>query len=71
MTQRSDLSRLDELEARQAFQDEAVASLNEALVNQQQRIAQLEKVLELTIERYRQSETDIAFPSEEPPPPHY
>lgn len=71
MTQPSDLSRLDELEARQAFQDEAVASLNEALVNQQQRIAQLEKMLELMIERYRQPESDIALPSEEPPPPHY
>lgn len=71
MTQPSDLSRLDELEARQAFQDETVASLNEALVNQQQRIAQLEKMLELMIERYRQPESDIAFPSEEPPPPHY
>lgn len=65
------LKRLEELESRQAFQEDTIASLNEALIAQQQRIAYLEKMLELLIERYRQTQPDTAMPAEEPPPPHY
>ncbi|TNF85764.1 MAG: SlyX family protein [Gammaproteobacteria bacterium] len=71
MSDGTDKSRLDELESRQAFQEDTIASLNEALVAQQQRIAYLEKMLELLIERYREAMPDIAAPAEEPPPPHY
>ena len=63
--------RLDELESRQAFQEDTIASLNEALVAQQQRIAYLEKMLDLLIERYREVAPEMALPEEEPPPPHY
>ena len=71
MSDGTDESRLDELEGRQAFQEDTIASLNEALVAQQQRIAYLEKMLELLIERYREVTPDPAAPGEEPPPPHY
>ncbi len=68
---RADGLRLEELESRQAFQEDTIAHLNEALVAQQQRIAYLEKMLELLIERYREVMPDSAPPGEEPPPPHY
>ncbi|MEM8768538.1 MAG: SlyX family protein [Pseudomonadota bacterium] len=64
-------ARIVELESRQAFQEDALSSLHDALVAQQQRIDQLEKMQTLIIERYRQSDPDIRLPSEEPPPPHY
>ena len=64
-------ARIVELESRQAFQEDALASLHEALVAQQQRIDQLEKMQSLMIERYRQAGPDLRLPSEEPPPPHY
>ena len=67
----NDAARLNELESRQAFQEDTIASLNQALVAQQQRIAYLEKMLELLIERYRDIAPDAALPVEEPPPPHY
>jgi SlyX protein len=67
----NDGERLEELESRQAFQEDTIASLNEALVAQQQRIAYLEKMVDLLIERYREVAPDIALPEEEAPPPHY
>ncbi len=66
-----DVRRLDELESRQAFQENTIAALNEALVAHQQRIAYLEKMLELLIERYRQAVPETVPEGEEPPPPHY
>lgn len=71
MNEHTEPSRLDELEARQAFQDDTIASLNQALIEQEKRLTRLEKMLDLIIERVRQSEPDAAFSSEEPPPPHY
>ena len=71
MTEGAEKTRLDELEGRQAFQEDTIASLNEALVAQQQRITYLEKMLALLIERYREAMPDSAAPGEEPPPPHY
>jgi SlyX protein len=71
MSERTDLDRLDELGSRQAFQDDAIATLNEALVLQQQRIARLEKMLDLVVDRFREAVPDLVLPEEEPPPPHY
>ena len=71
MSDGSHEGRLDELESRQAFQEDTIASLNEALVAQQQRIAYLEKMVELLIERYREAVPDAVAPGDEPPPPHY
>ena len=67
----TDGARLDELESRQAFQEDTIANLDQALVAQQQRIAYLEKMLEVLIERYRDLAPDAALPVEESPPPHY
>jgi SlyX protein len=63
--------RINELETRLSFQDDTISSLNDALVRQQQRIAQLEKSLELLIERARDNLDDAPEYGEEPPPPHY
>ncbi|HEY5646258.1 MAG TPA: SlyX family protein [Pseudomonadales bacterium] len=71
MTESPMQARIVELETRQAFQDDALASLNEALVNQQQRIAHLEQMLGLVVERVRASELELDLPAVEPPPPHY
>lgn len=59
------------MESRQAFQDDNIASLHEALVAQQERITYLEKMLELLIARYREEMPESGSPGEEPPPPHY
>jgi SlyX protein len=71
LSERTDLSRLDDLESRLAFQDDTIAGLNEALVAQQQRIVHLEKLVGLMIERFREEMPDVSLPEEEPPPPHY
>jgi SlyX protein len=71
MNERTDLNRIDELESRQAFQEDTIAGLNEALVSQQRRIVYLEKMLDLVIERFRETNPDLSLPAEEPPPPHY
>ncbi|WP_437881095.1 SlyX family protein [Pseudomonas sp. LRF_L74] len=63
--------RLVELETRQAFQDDTIAALNDALVEQQRLIERLQlQVLALT---RRQEEMQVALPNSdnEPPPPHY
>ncbi len=71
MSEPSAEDRLDELETRLSFQDDTIASLNEALVQQQLRIARLEKSLRLLIEQVRGNEDDGREYPEEPPPPHY
>ena len=71
MTDSQVQARIVELETRQAFQDDALASLNEALVSQQQRITHLEQMLKLVVERLRAPELDLDLPAAEPPPPHY
>ena len=64
-------ARIVELETRQAFLDDTLASLNEALVSQQQRITHLEQMLELVIDRLRTPDLTLDLPAVEPPPPHY
>jgi len=64
-------ARIVELETRQAFLDDTLVSLNQALVDQQQRITHLEQLLKLLIERFRAPELDLDLPAVEPPPPHY
>jgi len=64
-------ARIVELETRQAFMDDTLVSLNQALVDQQQRITRLEQLLKLLIERFRAPDLDLDLPAVEPPPPHY
>lgn len=71
MTESQTQERIVELETRQAFLDDALTSLNEALVSQQQRIAHLEHTIRLLLERLRAPELDLNLPAAEPPPPHY
>ena len=71
MKKSSPEDRIDELESRLSFQDDTITSLNDALVRQQQRIAQLEKSLELLIDRSGDNLDDAPTYGEEPPPPHY
>ena len=62
--------RLAALESRLEFQDETITALNDEIVRQQQRLTELEKSLEIVVERMRER-SDIAEPAPEPPPPHY
>ena len=71
MKEISAVTRMNDLESRLAFQDDTLVSLNQALVNQQQRIAHLEKSLAWVLDQIRQNELDIELPTEESPPPHY
>ena len=63
--------RINELEARVAFQDDTIGALNDALVTQQIKISQLEKSLELLIGRFREVGAEPQPPIFEEPPPHY
>ncbi len=71
MTEPSLDQRLVDLESRQAFQDETIAGLNKALVDQQHRIDQLEKALTLVMEQIREADPEIDLSSEGQEPPHY
>ena len=69
MTDTSLNARLVELETRQAFQDDTIAGLNRALVDQQQRLDQLEKMLAVLVEQLSEEDPEIDLSPEEPP--HY
>ncbi len=63
--------RIDTLEAKIAFQEDTIASLNEALVGQQARIDRLEKVLQMVVREVKQAAGGDTPLQAEPPPPHY
>lgn len=63
-------TRIDDLESRVEFQEDTIAGLNEALVQQQARLDLLEKLLQSLIERINES-SEAADTVPEPPPPHY
>ena len=63
-------SRLEEIESKLAFQDDALQQLSEALVAQQGRIDRLEASIRSLAEQLRALK-DRAPDSPEPPPPHY
>ena len=69
MTQPSADDRLNDLETRQAFQDDTLQALSDVLAQQQQRIAALEKTVERLIEQLNERPDDTV--EDEPPPPHY
>lgn len=62
--------RIDEIEARVEFQEDTIAGLNDALVKQQERLDQLEKLLQSLIERIN-ADAESGDEVPEPPPPHY
>ncbi|WP_024871013.1 SlyX family protein [Tolumonas lignilytica] len=65
-------ARIEQLESRQAFQDDTIEQLNQALALQQQDLDKLRHQMGLIINRMKEMVvSQIASQSEETPPPHY
>jgi len=62
--------RVDTLESRLTFQDDAIETLNKAVTEQWTKIDALTRQLFLLKERLQEAETQIPGPANEPPP-HY
>ena len=66
------VERIVELEMRVAFQDDTMQRLNAVITDQNLRIEQLERRLELMLTDLKSLRGLLyADPSQEPPPPHY
>ncbi|PAJ73053.1 SlyX protein [Pseudoalteromonas sp. NBT06-2] len=65
--------RVNELEAKIAFQDETIDILNDELKMHQQLIAKIQRQTELLAEKVKESQNADLGPEQqiEPPPPHY
>lgn len=70
-----DRSRLDELEMKNAFQEQLLTDLNDEVTKQTLRLAKLERQMHLLLERAQSTDDDAGRvgenPLDEPPPPHY
>ena len=65
-------SRIVDLESKVAFQDDTIESLNDALSQQQQQLAQMTYKMNHMVERLKSMQpSNIATQDEEAPPPHY
>ena len=62
--------RIDLLETRLTFQDDAIETLNKAVTEQWVKIDALTRQLVLLNERLQEAETQVPRPANEPPP-HY
>ena len=62
--------RVDAVESRLTFQDDAIETLNKAVTEQWTKIDALTRQLFLLNERLQQAETQMPRPANEPPP-HY
>jgi SlyX protein len=62
--------RIDLLESRLAFQEDAIETLNKAVTEQWGKIDALTRRLVLLNERLQEAETQMPRPANEPPP-HY
>jgi len=65
--------RINELEAKIAFQDETIDILNDELKMHQQLIAKIQRQTELLAEKVKETQSsDLGSEQQiEPPPPHY
>lgn len=64
--------RIDELEMKQAFQEQTIDDLNEALTQQQFMIDKMEVQMRFLVGKVKGMQTsNMATESEETPPPHY
>jgi SlyX protein len=64
--------RIIDLESRLAFQEEAIHTLSETLIEQQRTIDSLSQTMEVLRERLQALEPTPLQPGDnEPPPPHY
>lgn len=67
----SDLEgRIVELESRQAFQDDTIQALNDALVQQQKLIERLQMQM-LALAKRQEEVSPFSASQDEAPPPHY
>jgi len=65
-------NRLTELETRISYQDHTISELNEVVICQQQQIDALNALVKQLRAQFNQgSESGLARPDEEVPPPHY
>lgn len=65
-------NRVMELEAKIAFQDDTIETLNNELQTHQQRLAKMQRQLELLAEKVKEGGDSGLMPQhQEPPPPHY
>ena len=71
MTQERDRERLAELEARFAFLDDQLQTLDGVVVAQRSRIEELEARLELLRKTLETMDVSSTGDTPEPPPPHY
>jgi SlyX protein len=60
-----------ELETRLTFQEDTIAKLNDALVDQQRQLDQLRAVIARLVELIERSAPDPSYSVDEERPPHY
>lgn len=66
------VERIDYLETRIAFQEDALEQLSSELAQQQRLIEKMRQQMDLMIQKLRESAgSPVASQSEETPPPHY
>ncbi len=66
--------RFEAIETRQAFQDDAVQKLDDALDYQTRKVLELERIVSRLLERVEsleQAMEDAQSPQDDGPPPHY
>ncbi len=64
-------ARIADLETRLAFQDDALQTLSDVLIEQQRTLDRLQLQLEVLARRQEEMQSRIGDEGEEPPPPHY
>ncbi|PCK31595.1 SlyX family protein [Pseudoalteromonas piscicida] len=65
-------NRMTELEAKLAFQEDTIETLNDELKTHQQRLAKMQRQIELLAEKMKEGRDPGLMPQhQEPPPPHY
>ncbi|WP_397449386.1 SlyX family protein [Pseudomonas sp. NA-150] len=63
--------RINELESRQAFQDDTIQALNDVLVRQQRMVERLQLQMAALLKRQEEMGGQFETSEEEAPPPHY
>jgi SlyX protein len=63
--------RITDLEARLAFQDDTIQTLNDVLVTQQRAVERLQAQLGMLARRQEDMQSRIGSEEDEAPPPHY
>lgn len=63
--------RLEELETRQAFQDDTVQTLSDVLYEQERQIERLQLQMQALLRRLDDLQGQVGVSEEDAPPPHY